>query len=83
MPFYRINAGPMAVDNGAKAPLTTLFHLANVTDQKVITGEYWGQDYLRVPENEDDKAALESLLNETKLVWELVEDIPHNLKWQL
>lgn len=82
MPYYRINAGPMAVDNGARAPLSTLFGLADLTHQKVITGEYYGQDYLRVPAAEADRVVLEELLNESKLIWEKVEELPYDLRWQ-
>jgi hypothetical protein len=34
MQFYQINAGHLAVDNGSVAPLSALFALGDILDQK-------------------------------------------------
>ena len=82
MSYYRINCGFLAVDNGAVNPLPTLISLAEMTNQKVIWGEGWGQDYLRVPKDEGERKALEELLTDSKLIWEVVEKLPYNIAWQ-
>lgn len=74
--YYRINAGHLAVDNGAVAPLSKLTRIAELLGQKVGWGEYYGQDYLLVPENPSDKQVVEEILTEEKLVWEVVDRLP-------
>lgn len=80
MPYYQVNAGPLAVFNGAVAPLTTLFSLAELAGASVISGESYGQDYLRVPDDPGDRQALEELLVETRLIWGVVEELPLQLR---
>lgn len=80
MPFYRINAGPAALDNGATTPLSTMFSLAEVLDRKVLSGEYYGNDYIEVPDSPEEQRIAEELLNDAKLPWERVDDLPYQLR---
>lgn len=79
MSFYKINAGTRALDQGCKAPLSTLFSLAEVLNTGVLSGVTYGDDYIAVPESPEDKAIAEELLNEPKLIWEIVPTLPYYL----
>lgn len=74
--YYRIDAGVRALENGALGPLDKLFDIATLINQPVLSGERYGDDYLRVPRNTDTRTALEELLNESKLIWEKTDILP-------
>lgn len=80
MQFYQINAGHLAVDNGSIAPLSALFALGDILDQKVISGEYYGQDFLIVPEDPEIRTIAEELMTERKLIWKVVDELPYWLR---
>lgn len=80
MPFYKINAGVASVHNGAKFPLTVLLQLADSMDQKVIPDRSYGEDFLPVPEDSTKRQAVEEILEEEKLIWEIVPELPGHLK---
>lgn len=77
--YYKVNAGPRAVDNGAIGPLSKLFDIAALADQKVLKGQYYGDDYLTVPLDEGKRNAIEELLTEEKLIWEIVDSLPSHI----
>lgn len=77
--YYKVNAGPRAVDNGAIYPLSKMFAIAEVADQKVLKGQYYGDDYLTVPLDEGKRKAVEELLTEEKLIWEIVDSLPSHI----
>lgn len=74
--YYKINAGHRALENGAVAPLSKLFQLAAAANTKVLTGRGYGDDYIAVPDNLDDKETIEQLLKEEKLPYEIVSSLP-------
>ena len=73
--YYKIDAGHRALDNGAVAPLSKLFQIAAAANTKVLTGRGYGDDYIKVPQNED-KEIVEQLLKEEKLPYEIVSSLP-------
>ena len=77
--YYKVNAGPRAVDNGAIYPLSKMFAIAEAADQKVLKGQYHGDDYLAVPLDEGKRKAVEELLTEEKLIWEIVDSLPSHI----
>lgn len=75
--YYKIDAGTRSLNNGAVAPLSKLFQIASAAGTKVLTGNRYGDDYIAVPSNQDDKQAIEALLKEEKLLYEVVDRLPH------
>lgn len=80
--YYKIDAGHRALENGAIAPLSKMFEIASLADQKLMTGNTYGDDYLFVPMNKEKAKAIEDLLTESKLIWEIVDNLPtHASVW--
>lgn len=77
--YYKINAGHAAVDQGAKAPLNKLFLIAELADQRVMTGDNYGDDYLHVPLDTNKRKAMEDLFDEEKLIWSITEHLPRHI----
>lgn len=73
--YYKIDAGRRALENGAVAPLSKLFQIAAAAKTKVLTGRGYGDDYIKVPQNED-REVIEQLFKEEKLLYEIVSTLP-------
>lgn len=75
--FYRINAR-LSADNGAKGPLTQMFQLAVIMDTKVLSGQSYAEDFIRCPATEEECRIIEELMDDAKLVYEIVDRIPYH-----
>lgn len=78
--YYKIDCGPKALENGALGPLDKLFDIATLINQPVLSGECYGDDYLRVPRNTGTRTALEELLTESKLIWAITDTLPPKIR---
>jgi hypothetical protein len=74
-----IHAGPLSLDNGAYAPLTTYFDLAKAIGVEVDSGSHYGDDSLEIEDK--DWPVVEALLVESKMVYKVqgVHDIWQNV----
>lgn len=81
--FYAIDIGDRSVVNGAKAPVTFFFKLAKLLDTGYVTGNGFGDDYIKAPDTAEDRAAAEALMDEEKVIWRKVDKLPHHLSGYL
>jgi len=77
--YYKVDAGSRALSEGCVFPLAKLFTIAELADQKLIEGYAYGDDYLFVPKDKTKAKAIEELLTENKLIWEIVDSLPEYL----
>lgn len=56
---------------------SSMFQLRDLAQTQLITGEYWGNDYLVAPTNEEDCKALEELMNGEGIYYEVVNKLPY------
>lgn len=62
-----IHCGHAALDNGAVAPVKTMFAIAAAADTTVLTGEYYGDDRIEV--SEENLPTVIELLEEACLLY--------------
>jgi hypothetical protein len=73
--YYKFNHH-RSIDNGAIGPLPKLQQLANMAGTMLIHGYDHNSDCIEAPASEDDRKALECILHEEKMIFEIVENLP-------
>ena len=64
-----IHGGHLSLDNGAVAPLSTMFALSKLTDEGLQQGQTYGEDSIEV--SDEDWPVVEEMLKEHKLLYKV------------
>lgn len=70
--YYRLNPH---LDGRKNRP--TMFELRDLAGTQLITSDYWGQDYLVAPKDLSDCEALEELMKDSQIYYEVVDKLPY------
>lgn len=79
--YFKINCGFAAINNGAHAPLSTMFAIAKAADAPLIAGGRYGDDYIEAPTDPAERQALLEMIEEAKLPYALVERVGEDKPW--